>query len=383
MPSTRFDETRDYGFADQVLVLRERAGLTQRAMAALPGVSGRAIQAWEAGLSYPEAKHLTQLITLYVERGAFPVGREEDAAAALWEAVRAHAPRRTVPFDRSWFASLQGGAGPAGPAGPHPLAAGTGAPWRDDWGEAPGAGAFYGRAQEVATLSRWLLADRCRLIALLGMGGIGKSILVAWLAREAAAQFAVVYWRSLRNAPPVEEWLAGASAALSAAQALPPQGHAARASAGVAARAPRPADAGQPGDHPGAGRTRGVLPGGLLVASGSEDGTVKLWNAASGRLLATLHGHMGGVYGVTLSQDGQLVARGSLDGTVKLWDAPSGQLRATLQGHTGTVYGVALSGDRQLAASSSEDGTVKLWEAGSGRLVATMQGQAPGSRVWR
>jgi len=114
MPSTRFDEARDYGFADKALALRERAGLTQRELAALLGVSGRAIQTWEAGLSYPGAERLTWLIALYVERGAFPVGREEDEAVALWEAVRSHAPRRIVPFDRSWFASLRATAVPAG-----------------------------------------------------------------------------------------------------------------------------------------------------------------------------------------------------------------------------------------------------------------------------
>jgi DNA-binding transcriptional regulator YiaG len=53
MPSTRFDEARDYTFADQALALRERARLTQRDLAALLGMSERAIQAWEAGLSYP------------------------------------------------------------------------------------------------------------------------------------------------------------------------------------------------------------------------------------------------------------------------------------------------------------------------------------------
>ena len=222
MPSSHLDETHDYGFADKALALREHAGLTQRALAALLGVSGRAIQAWEAGLSYPGAEHLTQLIALYVERGVFPAGREEDEAAALWEAVRAHAPRRTVPFDRSWFASLRSGAVPP-------------APVRDSRrrqaacrGGTTGARhlprTFHGRAAEVVTLARWLLEDHCRLIGVLGMGGIGKTLLAARLAREMAPQFAVVYWRSLRNALPVEEWLAGAIGALSAAQVLPPDG---------------------------------------------------------------------------------------------------------------------------------------------------------------
>jgi predicted ATPase/WD40 repeat protein/transcriptional regulator with XRE-family HTH domain len=99
---------------------------------------------------------------------------------------------------------------------------------RDDWGDAPEVAAIYGREDELATLARWVGEERCRLVALLGLGGIGKTALAARLARELAPQFEVVYWRSLRNAPPVAEWLAGAIAALSAGQAVLPAGFDAR-----------------------------------------------------------------------------------------------------------------------------------------------------------
>ena len=59
------------------------------------------------------------------------------------------------------------------------------------------------------TLSRWVVADRCRLAAIVGMGGLGKTALAARLARELAPDFEAVYWRSVRNAPPCAEWLAG------------------------------------------------------------------------------------------------------------------------------------------------------------------------------
>ena len=71
MPTTHRDGVRDYGFADRALALRERAGLTQRDLAALLGVSARAVQAWEAGLAYPAAARLRRLIALYLERGAW------------------------------------------------------------------------------------------------------------------------------------------------------------------------------------------------------------------------------------------------------------------------------------------------------------------------
>ncbi len=175
MSSTRFDEARDYGFADKALALRERAGLTQRELAALLTVSGRAVQAWEAGLSYPGAEHLTRLIALYVERGAFGVGREEDEAAALWEAVRAHAPRRTVPFDHGWFASLRGAddAAVPPPGSPPPPPAQVLPPRWHDWGEAPASPVVRGRAPELATLARWVRDERCRVAQVLGAGGIG------------------------------------------------------------------------------------------------------------------------------------------------------------------------------------------------------------------
>ncbi len=76
-----------------------------------------------------------------------------------------------------------------------------------DWGEAPPSGAFYGRQAELARLERWLITERCRLVALLGMGGIGKTSLAAHLARSLADQFEVVYWRSLVNAPSLPEVL--------------------------------------------------------------------------------------------------------------------------------------------------------------------------------
>ncbi len=72
-----------------------------------------------------------------------------------------------------------------------------------DWGEAIDVSMFYGRTIELATLTAWLNDDQCRVIALLGMGGIGKSALAAKLTQDVQAQFDFVIWRSLRNAPPL------------------------------------------------------------------------------------------------------------------------------------------------------------------------------------
>jgi non-specific serine/threonine protein kinase len=182
MPSSRFDEVRDYGFADQALALRQRAGLTQRDLGALLGVSERTIGAWETGLSYPGVMHLRQLIALYMESGAFEAEQEEDQAATLWEAVRVHAPRRTVPFDRRWFIALRGGTAPSGPEGTHLPPART---------------SFVGRAADLAVLTPALdPATRTggRLLTLSGVAGCGKTRLALALAAALSDAYADGAW---------------------------------------------------------------------------------------------------------------------------------------------------------------------------------------------
>ncbi len=76
-----------------------------------------------------------------------------------------------------------------------------------DWGEAPDVRRFYGRAHELGQLRHWLIYEQCRLVVILGMGGIGKTSLATKLAKMVHGQFEVVVWRSLRNSPPVEELL--------------------------------------------------------------------------------------------------------------------------------------------------------------------------------
>jgi hypothetical protein len=79
---------------------------------------------------------------------------------------------------------------------------------RIDWVEAPDVSHFAGREVEVAELSQWIVQERCRLVTLLGMGCIGKSMLASYLGLRLAPHFEVVLWHSVRDAPGCSELVA-------------------------------------------------------------------------------------------------------------------------------------------------------------------------------
>ncbi|HKO95646.1 MAG TPA: caspase family protein [Pyrinomonadaceae bacterium] len=111
---------------------------------------------------------------------------------------------------------------------------------------------------------------------------------------------------------------------------------------------------------------------GKILASGSVDHIVKIWEPSTGSELRALKGHDMTVLSVVFSPDDKLIASGSADNTVKIWDVNTGVEKQTLRGHTLYVQSVEFSPDGKLIASGSADQKVKLWDVATGTELRTL-----------
>ena len=140
------------------------------------------------------------------------------------------------------------------------------------------------------------------------------------------------------------------------------------------------------------------------IISGSDDKTIKIWDANTGQCLNTLEGHSGYIFSVAYSPDGKRIISGSrkkipgkyfwsndkIVGEIKIWDANTGECLKTLEGHSGYIFSVAYSPDGKRIISGSRKkipgkyfwsndkivGEIKIWDANTGQCLKTLEGHS-------
>src|SRR5262245_32410776 len=135
--------------------------------------------------------------------------------------------------------------------------------------------------------------------------------------------------------------------------------------------------------HVDAARAVAFSPDGKLLASGSDDQSIILWDLAQGKPRAVLEGHGTSVWNLVFSPDGKLLASGigqpspnrksGWDFTIKLWDVNTGKLQRSLEGCSSNVFSMTFSPDGKYLAAchnfGSGTGNVKLWDVASGKML--------------
>jgi WD40 repeat protein/serine/threonine protein kinase len=117
-------------------------------------------------------------------------------------------------------------------------------------------------------------------------------------------------------------------------------------------------------------------PDGTRLASASSDHSVKVWNVADGQTCFTIDAHTDKVEAVAYSPDGHWLASTSWDQTVRLWDATTGREKHSFHGHTAEVRGLAFSPDGRWLASGSSDRTVRIWDVILAREAHCLRGHS-------
>jgi len=121
-------------------------------------------------------------------------------------------------------------------------------------------------------------------------------------------------------------------------------------------------------------RSVAVTADGTRAVSGGGDGPVRVWDLAAGRRQAKLRGFRFRSSSVAVTRDGATAVSGGDDGTVRVWDLATGRWRGKLVGHTGPVWSVAVTADGTKAVSGGGDGMVRVWDLTTGRLQAELTG---------
>ena len=213
------DRTSMSGTTDDTLTLgqwlarlRTRSAMEPANLAALVGITSRTLLNWERGYTHPDARRLRRLLVILAAQG----GCTPAEAAALWEKADRESKQHLGSFDAAWFDQLlasQAIPQPGARSAPDPASGRGRAPVTlvVDWGEAPEVGTLVGRDSDLDRLGQLVDDERCRVVGVIGIGGIGKTSLAVAFGQRAALRhsdtensFDAVVFRSLRNAPPLD-----------------------------------------------------------------------------------------------------------------------------------------------------------------------------------
>ncbi|MEM8637237.1 MAG: NB-ARC domain-containing protein [Cyanobacteria bacterium P01_G01_bin.54] len=128
------------------------------------------------------------------------------------------------------------------------------------------------------------------------------------------------------------------------------------------------------GDKKNLVRTAAIHPEGHILATGNDDGIVKLWRFPTGELLQKLPGQVNWIRKVIFNQDGSLIASSSENGRIQVWDTNNGQLKCVIDAHSSRTWEIAFGSDGKTLISGSDDRYIKLWDLETGECLRHLQG---------
>jgi WD40 repeat protein len=242
------------------------------------------------------------------------------------------------------------------------------------WRIAPTAQARYSLLESLAQPVRGILAARSGEVTAVASGPGGKTLAAAY--RDGTIRL----WDTAAHRVISTATWGGAVDALAFTGGGKTLEVAGPTAVGVWNLAGRALIARQPLAGVTGGRSAAFSPDGSKLATGGDDGNVRLWNEATQQEIGVpMSSGLAPVQAVAFSPDGATVAAGSSDGTVQLWDAATQQeLGTTMTAGPAAVRAVAFSPDGKVLAAGGEDGDVRLWDtATQGQSGATMATGAP------